>query len=208
MDVQSNRDQVRSDQVIVRVGIGSSKHKVVGVEQIHWNKLYNVGNRNHVSQNDVVLLELNETLEFSAYVGWVCIPNTRLDVRTERSGKVSGYGLTNREHWWKFWHDKEYPSSDLRTDTLKINKYSNLGIYSGQSETQQLADGDSGAGFVVQENQVHYAYGIFSSRTIEKPPYKNYYVALNSYCDRLLNTTENKVRCVDPTKMSSTCDEG
>lgn len=46
------------ENVTVRVGIGSSKHKLVGVEHIYWNNLYDVQKRHHVSQYDVVLLKV------------------------------------------------------------------------------------------------------------------------------------------------------
>lgn len=46
------------ENVTVRVGIGSSKHKLVGVEHIYWNNLYDVQKRHHVAQYDVVLLKV------------------------------------------------------------------------------------------------------------------------------------------------------
>lgn len=46
------------ENVTVRVGIGSSKHKLVGVEHIYWNNLYDVQKRHHVTQYDVVLLKV------------------------------------------------------------------------------------------------------------------------------------------------------
>jgi hypothetical protein len=56
--VAESTNSLLPENVTVEIGIGSNEQKVIGVEAIYWDDLYEARTSQHVTQRDVALLKV------------------------------------------------------------------------------------------------------------------------------------------------------